>query len=155
MQALLSWFRHLWMVMGLRGHLVAGYTALFAVLLVGIALGETTVVRQVLIEDRKAALPRTTNDLVSGLKGPIGTTNGLVPGLKGPDGAARRGFAGSVRFVSSDAGLVVALFAPNGTVLYQQVGAGVGHLDPKQLLDPHQAGSTTGGEPSAPTTYQR
>src|SRR5437667_279958 len=71
MTTLLSWFRHLWMAMSLRGRLVTGYTALFALLLVGIALGETTVVRQVLIDDRKAALPGATSDLTAFLKSPV------------------------------------------------------------------------------------
>ena len=72
MKALLVWLRRVWMALGLRGRLVAGYSALFAVLLVGIAIGETTVVRQVLIDDRKAALPAATSDFVSILKRPVG-----------------------------------------------------------------------------------
>src|SRR5947199_3445619 len=127
MTALLSWLRHLWMAMGLRGRLVAGYTALFAILLVGIALGETTVVRQVLIEDRKAALRAGTSDFVSILKRPVGPVVGKQPG-----------FGGSLQVVSGDTALVLALFAPDGSVLYQQAGAGMGNVDPRQLLDTHQ-----------------
>src|SRR2546421_11613954 len=112
MTALLSWLWHLWMAMGLRGRLVAGYSALFAVLLVGIALGETTVVRQVLIDDRKAALPAATSDVVSILKRPVGPV--------GPVGDKHLGFGGSLQVVSGDTALVLALFAPDGSVLYQQ-----------------------------------
>src|SRR5439155_22826904 len=119
MTTLLSWFRHLWMAMSLRGRLVAGYTALFAVLLVGIAIGETTVVRQVLIDDRKAALPAATSDLASILKRPVGDK--------------QLGFGSSLRVVSGDTAMILALFAPDGSVLYQQAGAGVGNVDPKQL----------------------
>src|SRR6185312_14339135 len=84
MKPLLS-FRRLWMAMGLRGRLVAGYSALFAVLLLGIAIGETTVLRQVMIDDRKAALPGTTNDLASFLTKPVGGVGaGVVAGAQIP-----------------------------------------------------------------------
>src|SRR5205085_11448637 len=83
------------------------------------------------------ALPAATSDFVSILKGPLG--------------AKQLGFGGSLQVVSGDTGLVLALFAPDGSVLYQQAGAGVGNVDPRQLLDTHQAG----GDPSAPTTYER
>jgi hypothetical protein len=63
MTQLASWCRRIWMALGLRGRLVAGYSGLFAVLLLGIAVGETTVVRRVLIDSRAAALPAALNDL--------------------------------------------------------------------------------------------
>src|SRR5438874_6553854 len=103
MMALLCWLRRHWVAMGLRGRLVAGYTALFAVLLVGIALGETTVVRQVLIDDRKAALPGATSDLTTVLKRPVGAAKldarGSFPIITG---------GGSFPIITGDSEMVLA-----------------------------------------------
>jgi two-component system OmpR family sensor kinase len=126
--------------MGLRGRLVAGYTALFAVLLLGIAIGETTVVRGVMIDDRKAALPSTTNNLVSFLTQPAGGQQGLV-----------LGFNNSLPVVTGNNEMVVALLAADGAVLSRVAGADVQHVDPRQLLAAHSVSGASG----APTTYQR
>lgn len=149
----IPWCRRLWMAMSLHGRLVAGYTALFAILLIGIAFGETTVVRQVLIDDRKAALPAATSDLNAILKVPFGDNRpGLAgPILRGPAGDNQLGFAGSIRVVSGDAAQVLAVFSSDGTVLYKKNGSGVANVDPKQLLDTRYFG----GDPTVPTTYQR
>ncbi len=139
MKSLLSWCRHLWMALGLRGRLVAGYSALFAVLLLAIAIGETTVVRQVMIDDRKAALPSTTNDLASFLGQPAGG-QGLGLSVKA-----------SLPVVTGNNEMVLALLSANGSVLSRRAGSDVQNVDPRQLLDAHYVG----GDSSAPVTYQR
>src|SRR5260370_30756463 len=128
MKSLLSWCRHLWMALGLRGRLVAGYSALFAVLLLAIAIGETTVVRQVMIDDRKAALPSTTNDLASFLGQPAGG-QGLGLSVKA-----------SLPVVAGNNEMVLALLNANGSVLSRQAGSDVQNVDPRQLLDAHYVG---------------
>src|SRR5579875_2494917 len=128
--------RRLWMAMGLRGRLVAGYTALFAVLLLAIAVGETTVVRQVLIDDRKAALPNTAALSASILKQP---------------GRAQGGRAQQEPLVGNNE-LLLASFAADGSVLAREAGADVQDVDPRQLLDAHAVRHDQSG---AIVTYQR
>ncbi|HVC35647.1 MAG TPA: ATP-binding protein [Chloroflexota bacterium] len=147
MKSLLSWCRHLWMALGLRGRLVAGYTALFAVLLLGIALGETTLVRQVLIDDREAALPGAMNDLTPFL-GQTAGGQGLV-GLS-VNGSVL-GYEGSLPAVTGNSEMVLALLSADGSVLSRAAGSDVRNVDPRQLLDARDAG----GDSDAPTTYQR
>jgi two-component system OmpR family sensor kinase len=127
------------MAMGLRGHLVAGYTGLFAVLLLAIAIGETTVVRGVLIDYRKDALPGTVNGLDAVLKQPAG---GQGIGV---------GFAGSPTVVANSE-LIVAYFDAKGSMVTRPIaGSDMQSVDPKQLLDTHQLA----GASSEPTTYLR
>jgi two-component system OmpR family sensor kinase len=126
------------MALGLRGRLVAGYTALFAVLLLGIAVGETTVVRQVMIDDRKAALPSTTNNLASILAQP-GGGQGLTLSVQGP-----------LPVVAGNSEMVLALLGADGSVLSREAGSDVQNVDPRQLLGAHHAG----GDPGTPATYQ-
>ncbi len=131
--------RHIWTAMGLRGRLVAGYSALFAVLLLGIAISETTVVRQVLIDDRKAALPGTTNNLASFLTQPTGAAGASVV------------ISGSLPVISGNNDMLVALISADGAVLSREAGAAVQKVDPRQLLDTPRIGSDSAG----PTTYER
>ncbi len=125
--------------MGLRGHLVAGYTTLFAVLLLVIAVGETTVVRQVMIDDRKAALPGTANSLDSVLKLPAG---GRGIGLS---------FAGQLPVVAGNSELIVAYFDAKGAMVTSIAGSDVQNVDPRQLLDTHLLAAASG----EPPTYLR
>jgi two-component system OmpR family sensor kinase len=140
MNALPTRCRHLWMTLGLRGHLVAGYTALFAVLLFAIAIGETTVVRQVMIDDRKAALPGTANGLDAVVKRPA---SGQQIGL---------GFGGTPLVVAGNNDLIVAYFGANGSMLTRPIaGSDVQDVNPKQLLDTRQLA----GASNEPSTYLR
>jgi two-component system OmpR family sensor kinase len=145
-KSLLRRCRHVWIAIGLRGHLVAGYTALFAVLLLGIAIGETTVVRQVLIDGRKAALPAAMNDLAAFLGPPAGEQMVAMEHQ-----GAVLGYAASLPAVTGNSELVLALIAADGSVISQVAGADVRNVDPRQLLDPHDVGTDSG----TPITYQR
>ena len=131
-----SWPAQAWLALGLRGRLVAGYTALFAVLLICIAIGETTVVRQVLIDDRRAALPGASNDVATAVTESAG---GIGTGLVGP-----------LPIVSGNADMILALLSPTGSVLYRQAGSDVNTVDPTLLLD-----TTPSGPTDSPATYQR
>jgi two-component system, OmpR family, sensor kinase len=151
---LASWCRRVWMALGLRGRLVAGYSALFAVLLLGIAVGETTVVRQVLIESRAAALPAALNDLGALLHEP--------PGGRGAGdqavaiGGAVLNVEGPLPAVTGNRQLVLALIASDGSVLSRVAGDEVGDVDPRRLLVSRRAaGDPAQGATSAPATYQR
>jgi len=158
---LLDRSRHLWMALGLRGRLVAGYTVLFAVLLLGIAFGETTVVRQVLIDDRQAALPGAMSDLAASMGRPTGSQGiplGIVRNGQASDsstaeatGSGLVALKGRIPVVAGDRDLILALLAPNGSVLSQTAGSDVRGVDPRQLLEPSDVARDAGG----PTTYQR
>jgi two-component system OmpR family sensor kinase len=131
--------------MGLRGHLVAGYSALFAALLLVIAIGETTVVRQVLIDGRKAALPGAMNDLAAFMGQPAGERMVAV----GHEGSILA-YADSLPAVTGNSELILALLAADGSVISGVAGADVRNVDPLQLLDPQAV-----GDPGAPSSYQR
>ncbi len=53
--------------MGFHGRIVAGYAGLFAVLLTVIALGEATVVDNILVADRIASLPAVAHAVADAL----------------------------------------------------------------------------------------
>jgi hypothetical protein len=138
--------------MGLRGRLVAGYTALFAVLLLGIALAETTVVRQVLIDDRRAALPGTTNNLASFLAQPAVAVPGVSGGqvrVSGQDSGP--GVKLALPVVAGTNDVVLAFLDASGAVLSRTAGADVQNVDPRQLLDAHVLSATA----DTPTIYER
>lgn len=146
MKSLLPWCRHRWLAMGLRARLVAGYSALFGVLLLGIAIGEATVVRQVLIDNRRAALLGAMNDLASFLGPPVGNQTLGVP----HNGSVLR-YDGPLPAVTGNTEMVLALISADGSVISRVAGSEVSNVDPPQLLNDQSRGRASG----APTTYER
>src|SRR5919197_1172960 len=154
MRSPLPWCQHLWLAMGLRGRLVAGYTALFGVLLLGIAVGETTVVRRALIDNRRAALPGAMSDLASFLA-PVDEGGQPVGDRAMGVGLGRGGslltYQGPLPAVAGNNEMVLALLGADGSVISRVAGSGVRDVDPLQLLDPQRSGDDSG----APTVYER
>src|SRR5437867_3816716 len=122
-----GWLRQRWLAMTLQGRLVAGYTILFAFLLAAILAGEATVVRQVLVDDRLAALPSSVQAVVSSLQ-----SSPLRVG-QGPEAGALPAS------IPGNSETVIALFAADGSLLSEQTGADVDGLNPARLLDARYA----------------
>jgi signal transduction histidine kinase len=132
--------RRKWLALSLQGRLVAGYTALFALLLAAIILGESTVVRQILVNDRQASLPNTAQAALAALGGPDGPRRAEVGAGTAPTPA-----------LSTSSEMVAAVASPDGSVLYQRAGSAVRGVDAGALLDPRYTGA---GVPFQPVTYQ-
>jgi two-component system OmpR family sensor kinase len=126
--------------LSLQGRLVAGYTALFALLLAALILGESTVVRQILVNDRQASLPNTAQAALAALGGPVGPRRAEV-------GAG----TALTPALSTSSEMVAAVASPDGSVLYQRAGSAVSNVDAGSLLDPRYTGA---GAPLQPVTYQ-
>jgi|GEM_PF-1965782 two-component system OmpR family sensor kinase len=164
MKWLFAYCRHPWRAVGLRGRLVAGYSVVFAAVLLAIAFGETTIVRQVLVDDRKAELARAADDLTSFLS-PETVMQGSVQGVTrvianfsqgsvsggGVKGAMTPSVAAKELVVTGDSGLVLALLTTNGSVVSRTSGADVDNVDPRALLEATQVAHTSG----ASSTYER
>jgi signal transduction histidine kinase len=152
-RALQARCQDLWSAIGLRGRLVAGYTVLFGVVLLGIAIGETTVVRQVLIDNRRAALPGAMNDLATFLRQPAGDQEQPAPlqAVGVSDGGSVLTYQGPLPGLTGNSAMVQALIDGEGSVISSVAGSEVRNVDPRQLLDdPH---STEDSVP--PRIYQR
>jgi signal transduction histidine kinase len=152
-RALQARCQDLWSAIGLRGRLVAGYTVLFGVVLLGIAIGETTVVRQVLIDNRRAALPGAMNDLATFLRQPAGDQEQPAPfqAVGVGDGSSVLAYQGPLPGLTGNRGMVQALIDGEGSVISSVAGSEVRNVDPRQLLDdPHSTEDSV-----APRIYLR
>ncbi len=153
MRVLRARCQDLWSAIGLRGRLVAGYTVLFGVVLVGIAIGETTVVRQVLIDNRRAALPGAMNDLATFLRQPAGDQEQPAPfqAVGVSDGGSVLTYQGPLPGLTGNSAMVQALIDGEGSVISSVAGSEVRTVDPRQLLDDPQSSEDS----VAPRIYQR